>query len=86
MFLTLRGKRYQITRPRMTKYDGLCDSHDHKGKKIRIHKDLEGYELLEVIIHEFLHACLWDIDEEVVAESAHDIAQGIKSMDVIEFK
>jgi len=31
--------------------------------------------LLDLVIHESLHACLWDLDEEAVTETAWDIAR-----------
>jgi len=35
----------------------------------------EALKDLDTIVHESLHACLWDLDEEAVAESAADVAR-----------
>lgn len=59
--------------PRKTR--GLCDAPSTKGKTIKIAKHLEGEERLEVLIHEMLHAGLWDLAEEAVAELAKDLAR-----------
>lgn len=32
-------------------------------------------ELLETIVHESLHACLWDLDEEAITATASDISR-----------
>lgn len=73
---TFRGKRYKISFQNVVKGKvlGLCDSPDGKGKTIRIKRDLDEQNELETIVHESLHACFWDIDEEAVHESAKDIA------------
>lgn len=71
-----RGKRYRISFQNAVKGRvlGLCDAPDGKGKTIRIKKDLDEINELETIVHESLHACFWDIDEEAIHESARDIA------------
>ena len=56
---------------------GICEAPAVPFKKIIIDADLEGEELLEVLIHEQLHACFWNIDEEDVSESARDIARNL---------
>ena len=52
---------------------GACESPDSPHKEIRVRKNLRGEEMLEVIIHEFLHAADWSKDEhdwiEPVAET-----------------
>ena len=77
MQITLRGKRYTVEFPARVPggVHGLCDSPKLKGRKILIKRSLIGQRRLEVIIHEALHACMWDIDEEAVDETAHDIAR-----------
>ena len=52
--------------------DGLCDFH---GRSIKIRKSLRGERQLEVIIHELLHGCHWDLDEQAITETAEDLAR-----------
>lgn len=54
---------------------GLCDAPYNKNKHILVHEDLRGEERLEVLIHEMLHAGVWDLAEEAVGETARDIAR-----------
>ena len=54
---------------------GLCDPPEKKKKAIQIDKKLEGEEKLEVLLHEMLHAGLWDLSEEAVEELATDLAR-----------
>jgi len=74
-----RGRRYRIktiSPSRAPKgIDGLCESPSEPGKTITvvIHKD-DPLTTLRNIIHESLHACLWDLDEDAVDETANDIA------------
>jgi hypothetical protein len=42
-----------------------------------IRSDLVGEELIEVFIHECLHAGDWTKDEEWVDQTARDIARGL---------
>lgn len=57
------------------KKDADCESPTDKGKQIRIRAGLRGQRLLEVLIHECLHAADWSKDEEWVQHTAHDIAR-----------
>jgi len=36
---------------------------------------LTGERELEVLIHEMLHACHWDLDEEAITETSEDLAR-----------
>lgn len=36
--------------------------------RIRVHRTLRGVDLMRVLIHELLHARLWDIDESAIDE------------------
>ena len=53
---------------------GVCDPPTAKNRKIEISTEIKGKKELEVLLHEALHACHWDLDEEAVYESANDIA------------
>lgn len=56
---------------------GDCDPPDQRGKEIRVLSSLHGEERLEVLIHEFVHAAGWHIDEEFVEQFARDAARGL---------
>jgi hypothetical protein len=80
--VVVRRRRYRLrtVKPRQMRFHndkpfGECDSPSDANKEIRILYTLRGVQLLEVIIHELLHAALWDIDEEAISEAARDIAR-----------
>lgn len=52
-----------------------CEGPHVKGKKIILRPELQGEELLDKAIHEFLHAADWHKDEEWVTEVASDLAR-----------
>ena len=52
---------------------GFCYSPKNKKPRIFIKKGLRKREDLYVRLHEGLHACLWDLDEEAVVEIAQDL-------------
>lgn len=55
---------------------GECDPPHAKGKAIRItSRTLSESSELDVLIHEALHACLWDIDHDAIDETAHDLTR-----------
>lgn len=56
---------------------GSCDAPSLPNKTIRVRPSLKGRVELDTHIHEMLHACLWDLDEEAVCESAEDIARAL---------
>ena len=56
---------------------GSCDAPTRPDKKIKIKQSLRGLIKLDTIIHEGLHAGLWDLDEEAVTELASDLARMI---------
>jgi len=80
--VTLRGKRWAFEKAgTLSKTDrGYCTDPSETERKIKIHKSLIGQEELEVIIHEMLHACFWDIDEDVIAEVGDDISKALWRM------
>lgn len=57
---------------------GYCESPKKKNKKIVIEDSLRGEKLLEILIHEQLHAALWVADEEWVEEVGADLARNIR--------
>lgn len=55
--------------------DADIDSPSTKKKMIRIAKVNSPLRQLEIEIHESLHACLWDISEEAIEETARDVSR-----------
>lgn len=81
MRVTLTGKRWILQFLPLGRFRygerrvvGLCDPPSHPGKKILIDNRLENRDLLEVLLHEMLHAVDWQQSEEAIAEQAHDIS------------
>lgn len=79
-----RGKRYSIkfveamTDADGTELRGLCDPPDKPTHRtIRLIRGQTPEGLLDSVIHEMLHACLWDLDESAVLEIASDIAKAL---------
>jgi len=76
MRIKVGGKYWRLVFKKMRRdYLGKCDSPDTRGKQIRISKDLEGLEKLDVILHELLHAADWHQDEEWVEQTAMDVSR-----------
>lgn len=78
--ITLRQKYYRVVLvSKLGSEDnpalGDCSDPNKKGKVIRYFCGMKGETRLDVIIHEMLHACFWDVAEEGVEESACDIAK-----------
>lgn len=82
MFVTIRGRRYRLLAvPRLPEdRDGDCTSPSDKGRMIRYRRALRGQRKMEVLIHEMLHAALWDLDEQAVEETAHDLSRALWRM------
>jgi hypothetical protein len=75
MRIKVGGKYWELSFRKMRgDYLGRCDAPDTHGKKIRISKDLEKLEELDVILHELLHAADWHKDEEWVEQTASEIS------------
>ena len=72
---TFRNKRYTVVMKKETaEAMGCCDAPNSPDKQIVIPKGTRLIDL-DTSIHEALHACLWDLDEEAVEETAEDIAR-----------
>lgn len=81
--VTIRGKRYKVIRKRLASgVDGECDHPEQLDKQIRIRRGLEGWDYLETLLHEMLHASFWDASEEAINETAADITRALKSLGV----
>lgn len=75
----IRGKIWQLDYVRRLPQGarGSCDAPTRAGKKIKIKQSIKGLLKLDTLIHEGLHAGLWDLDEEAVNELASDLARMI---------
>ena len=69
-----RGKRWRI-RWRTGRGKGYCEAPTAPEKEMTINPRQKDIALLDTLIHESLHACHWDMDEEAVEETATDIAR-----------
>lgn len=73
-YVELRGKRYRVVpstnlvHERSPSY-GVCDHPKTFSKEIRLDVSEPG-AVIEAVLHEVLHACLWDLDEAAVSETA----------------
>lgn len=81
--VTIRNKRYRIEFAQLSDCRGSCDPLTEKDKAIRIDSRLRGEELVEVAIHEAIHAACWDLDETAVTEAARDIARMLTRLGLI---
>lgn len=69
----LRGRYWTILRGKLDRTkDGLCDA---MSRTITVRRSLAGERELDVLIHEMLHACHWDLDEQAITETASDLAR-----------
>lgn len=80
--ITLRKRKYKIILasnlgPMNDPIDGLCSDPNTPNRTIRYYCGLKGERRLDVLIHEMLHACFWDISEESIEQSASDIARAL---------
>ena len=73
MIVTLLGKRWRLRRPVLKTVRGDCDAPSTPGKEIRVDRQLEGEEELEVLIHECSHAAFWALDESFIERGAKDL-------------
>jgi hypothetical protein len=77
--INLRGKRYKFLRTKLLPKDswGICTDPSFTKREIKVHKNLKGLKEFEVIVHEMLHACFWDIDEQVIKQVGIDISRAL---------
>ena len=73
--LKIRGQRWRLRFvPNLGDAEGLC----HKEERlIRIALGYPEDRTLDSIIHEILHAALWDLDEEAVHDTANAISAAL---------
>ena len=75
MRVELGGKRWNLVFKKMTdSAHGECDHPEKPKKQIRIRKDLKDRLQLEALIHEMLHACEWNLDEEWIHSTGYELS------------
>lgn len=73
--LRIRGQRWRLRFvTHLGENRGVCDK---PNRIIRIVSCQEGQMEMDTIIHEILHAALWDLDEEAVHDTANAIAAAL---------
>ncbi len=80
--ITLRKRSYRVILasklgPEESPIYGDCSSPNSPNRTIRYFSGLKGERRLDVLIHEMLHACFWDVSEEGIEQSASDIARAL---------
>lgn len=86
MLVTLASRRWRLLFANPGKgNDGICDSPSTPRKSIKIRPSLRRYpaRLVEVVIHECLHAEGWPLDEDFVGQAAEDIARVLDRLGLI---
>lgn len=70
----LRGRKWRVSvAPGLASHrDGECD---YTNRRIHIRPSLEPKRSFEILLHECLHACHWDLSEEAVEQTAADITE-----------
>ena len=69
-----RGKKYKIIWRKPPKsffgveVEGCCDDRDSREKEMWINPDVEEKDFLKICIDESFHACLFEVDNEIVDE------------------
>jgi hypothetical protein len=73
--LNIRGQKWRIRFvPFLGDAEGVCDKPE---RTIRIALGKSDQDTLDSIIHEILHAALWDLDEHAVHTTANAIAEAL---------
>lgn len=73
-----RGKSYTIRfvhrKPTKGRFKGTCDCPTSPDREIVIWDKVNEKDYLITLLHECIHSCLWDTDEEAVDETSKSIA------------
>jgi len=70
--LRIRGQRWRLRFvSHLGENRGVCDK---PNRIIRVESGHSTVHITDTLVHEILHAALWDLDEEAVAETATAIA------------
>jgi hypothetical protein len=79
--IRVRAKNWTIATVPLKGFYGYCDHPSMPAKQITIDPNQVGIEMLDTIIHEYLHAALPDLSEDVVVEVATDLAKVLWDLD-----
>ena len=79
MKVKLRDKTWSVIRADLgPSVRGQIDPPTYARKQLKMSTRIKkNQEFLEVFIHECLHGCFWDIDEEAIDRTAADIAKAL---------
>jgi hypothetical protein len=82
--VVIRGKRFKMVSKQMPPHtDGYCQHPTTPGKEIGILKNIRSSSvLLETLVHEMVHAALFDLSEDAVTETAESIARNLTRVGV----
>lgn len=81
MQIKVLGKRWNLRFVPNLSARGLCDDPQKTRRQIRIWQGVRGdEELMEVVVHELLHAAGWHIDEAFVDQFAKDAARVLTTL------
>jgi hypothetical protein len=69
--LMIRGQRWRLAFRRLKRLWGDCD---YQQRLIRVDPQADDLNLLDTIIHEYLHAAQPDLSEQAVTDTASDLA------------
>lgn len=68
----IRGTFWTVLKTKVQKgWWGYCC---RETKRVRVSREAHGLRELDTLIHECLHAALWDLDETAIKEIATDVA------------
>lgn len=74
----IRNQRWRIRFvPNLGDCEGVCDK---PARTIRIALGYPDEQTMDSVIHEVLHAALWDLDEEAVEETANAVSSALAKL------
>jgi len=79
MKVKLRDNTWSVVRTDLgSSIRGQIDPPAYVNKQLKLSTRItKNKEMLEVFIHECLHGCFWDLDEEAVEKAALDMANAL---------
>lgn len=76
--IQIRGQRWRIRFvPNLGDCEGVCEK---PTRTIRIALGYPDEQTMDSVIHEVLHAALWDLDEEAVEETANAVSSALAKL------
>lgn len=77
----IRNHFYKVEFKKLRRDDGACSPPSESNRTIEIESRIQNpFRLMEVALHEGLHAAFWDMSEEAIGEAASDIARLIHAV------